>query len=599
KTNPTLTFSAVLNLTVGQKYVMTATSNSAAAISFTSSDVRIATVLGNTLTAVAVGTVTITAGQQANTQFNAASATRVVTIIAAPSVVIILDNNTIFEKLPPGSQIGILYASGLTNASFSTAHPSFRINGNALISNAEFNFLEGPRAYSLIISASGTNGTVSQVFFIETIRQVPYEQTLLSGVYVVGKDQTNYRIITLPYTNQTTAVFDALGGFDKTKWRLFDWNNGAYNEINTTTSLERGRGYFFLTSIDASMPLNPNGNTFTGSHLFKIPVTPGWNLLGNPYPFAMNWNAVSVSINGNKPTNVLIYDGAFQASTAVDIYQGFFVYMPSAGIVSIPLQAGFSFGMNTPSSQTARMSSNANNWQVQFTLANEQTTYTLSALGMSEGAEKGYDAEDLPTVPHFINKASIDFPHSEHFMKSFTKDIQPLSDNTTWDFIAEQSGYRVDFTLSWKIENIPQNELFLLDTKKGRFINMKEKNTYTLDLSSARAFRVYYGEKNFIESAYSNISPNVFDIYPNPTSDKISIPFFTPEEGYSLTLQVFDIHGKHVFSTIHNSSTKGNQTFHVETEKYMSHQGTYFSKMILEKGNTKKEVSQKIVKNEK
>ena len=81
KRSATITFAAIPNLTVGQKYILMATSNSSAAISFTSSDVRIATVLGNTLTAVSTGTTVITASQVENAQFTATTTTQFVKVV--------------------------------------------------------------------------------------------------------------------------------------------------------------------------------------------------------------------------------------------------------------------------------------------------------------------------------------------------------------------------------------------------------------------------------------------------------------------------------------------------------------------------------------
>ena len=82
KSNPTLTFTAIPNLTVGQKYVMTATSNSPVTIIFTSSDTNKVSIRGNTATAKAIGNVVITASQEANATYNPATAQQTVTVVA-------------------------------------------------------------------------------------------------------------------------------------------------------------------------------------------------------------------------------------------------------------------------------------------------------------------------------------------------------------------------------------------------------------------------------------------------------------------------------------------------------------------------------------
>ena len=81
KSNPTLTFTAIPNLTVGQKYTLIATSNSPVAIIFTSSDTNKVSIRGNTATAKAIGNVVITASQEANATYNPATAQQTVTVI--------------------------------------------------------------------------------------------------------------------------------------------------------------------------------------------------------------------------------------------------------------------------------------------------------------------------------------------------------------------------------------------------------------------------------------------------------------------------------------------------------------------------------------
>ncbi|MDI9356119.1 MAG: GLUG motif-containing protein [Chitinophagaceae bacterium] len=81
-TKTTLTFTAIPNLAIGQSHILAATSNSPVAITFITSDTRIATVNGSTLTAVAIGTAVITASQARNPQFNPATTQQTVTVVS-------------------------------------------------------------------------------------------------------------------------------------------------------------------------------------------------------------------------------------------------------------------------------------------------------------------------------------------------------------------------------------------------------------------------------------------------------------------------------------------------------------------------------------
>ena len=85
KTNPTLTFTALPNLTIGQKYVLVATSNSPMPIIFSSTNTNILSISGNTATAGVTGSVTITARQEANAEYNAAIDQQSVSVVSCCS----------------------------------------------------------------------------------------------------------------------------------------------------------------------------------------------------------------------------------------------------------------------------------------------------------------------------------------------------------------------------------------------------------------------------------------------------------------------------------------------------------------------------------
>ena len=81
KTNPTLTFSDLPYLSIGQKYVLIATSNSPVPINFVTSNVGKISITGNTVLAKTTGNVIVTAIQAANAAYNSATATQNITFI--------------------------------------------------------------------------------------------------------------------------------------------------------------------------------------------------------------------------------------------------------------------------------------------------------------------------------------------------------------------------------------------------------------------------------------------------------------------------------------------------------------------------------------
>jgi len=74
KANQTITFGALPNKTTADvPFNLTATASSGLTVSYTSSDTTVASIVGNTVTIVGVGTMTISASQSGNSNYNAAS----------------------------------------------------------------------------------------------------------------------------------------------------------------------------------------------------------------------------------------------------------------------------------------------------------------------------------------------------------------------------------------------------------------------------------------------------------------------------------------------------------------------------------------------
>jgi hypothetical protein len=74
KANQTITFGALPNKTTADvPFNLTATASSGLTVSYTSSDTTVASIIGNTVTIVGVGTTTITASQSGSSNYNAAS----------------------------------------------------------------------------------------------------------------------------------------------------------------------------------------------------------------------------------------------------------------------------------------------------------------------------------------------------------------------------------------------------------------------------------------------------------------------------------------------------------------------------------------------
>src|SRR5690606_6447869 len=71
----------------------------------------------------------------------------------------------------------------------------------------------------------------------------------------------------------------------RSTWRLFEWTNDGYVEH---PGLERaftpGAGFLLVTQDGASFDVQAGRSTSTAAP-YGIELSPGWNLIGNPFAF--------------------------------------------------------------------------------------------------------------------------------------------------------------------------------------------------------------------------------------------------------------------------------------------------------------------------
>lgn len=94
----TITFNPLANVTFGSTFNLTATASSNLSVSYVSSNTNVATISGNVVTAVGIGTTTITASQGGNSFYNpAVNVSKTLTVTQAPQLITfnVLPNKTI------------------------------------------------------------------------------------------------------------------------------------------------------------------------------------------------------------------------------------------------------------------------------------------------------------------------------------------------------------------------------------------------------------------------------------------------------------------------------------------------------------------------
>jgi hypothetical protein len=377
-----------------------------------------------------------------------------------------------------------------------------------------------------------------------------------------GGDVTNYRMIGIPLVLSRTTANDifgnVLGNYDPTNWRMFQFNGSTFDELNGNSPVILGKGYWFI-SRSAQELKTGEGTTVavTASSPFALTLQPGWNQIGNPYPFAISWADVvaanpsqAQNLGGNE-SKIRVYRGSQSDVDVLTKFEGGFVkYLGSTpASIKIPVVKNASLQGGRRDASGARKNDLSQlDWEILFKLSVGKSVYELGGVGMNQSAQDGFDYFDNFNAPRFINYLEIQHP-KKYFGMTYTKDIVSTGNQYIWQFKVESNMIEQYSSLAWDNTYFGvEKEIYLLDVSTHRVINMSSVDHYEFDRSSSKEFKVIFGDTDFAKEALLPDRAVLYDPYPNPFEGKLTIEYSLPKEAarQKTTLSIFDINGSRV-----------------------------------------------------
>ena len=375
--------------------------------------------------------------------------------------------------------------------------------------------------------------------------------TLPGSVLSIGGQEENYRIFGIPHKLASPSINTIFGELEsrqpKTDFRILHFNNASnqYTEFPTMSTISRGLGYW-INLKDAATLVVEGATTPENSKedLFSYSLRPGWNQIGNPYPFPISWNAVR-DASGNAEINVLkSYNGSsFVDDDILNPFEGGFVLL--TGTANVNVVVPFSAKATSGGRAGDLGPDFEGGWMLPLKVENSKL-HSLGGVGMHADADLSFDAFDDAMPPQIFEIPEISFPHAEHFIKNFTRDIVPPLDEYKWDLTVDAGEEQV--VLSWDVNAVMtlSKEMHLLDEGQQRLINMAEEGRCEIPARKSATFKVYYG------TAREDIKPSKIILgkpYPNPFTSRSAISFTLPENqagAYNVSLDVYDMLGRKV-----------------------------------------------------
>ncbi len=358
--------------------------------------------------------------------------------------------------------------------------------------------------------------------------------------------RSSIKIISIPIDlkdNLIQSIFHSLGAYDKKGWRLAHYQSGQNVEYNEgINKIERGEGYWFNAKGKTIAIKTGEGTVgkYDQKNPFKLSLVRGWNQIGNPFPFDIDWmDVLSDNPDVTGVGGLRIYNGLKQNyDTGITLKEnsGGFVFSDKAVILNVEVTLKNRAG-GRKGNPVMNLDIGQPEWLVPFTITQQNTSYSLSAIGMQPEARLSQDQWDEIRLPRLNEFLDLTFYHAEENLMHFTKDIVPTTNEQTWKLFIESSDLEGATLLEWNNDVFGSNasQLFLLDVEAGQFIDMRARNSYSFNHPGKKEFHVYYRNDDM------PVIPDVMMVgepYPNPSSSSISTNILLPESERQMRVEM-------------------------------------------------------------
>ncbi|MCD4795334.1 MAG: T9SS type A sorting domain-containing protein [Bacteroidales bacterium] len=367
---------------------------------------------------------------------------------------------------------------------------------------------------------------------------------------------------------------------------VYAWENHHNGESGAAENLAIGIGYATYNEGDITVEFSGNTHSVINNEDINIPVTlnvndgnsgyyDGWNLVGNPYTSAINWDRGSAASKGDIQNTAYFWDSdtenykyingrdetgnhnevSYVVNGAVnDKYipagQGFFVKATADGNYTLSRSARGHYINDlwkNKNSEKNKKTNISNEKPIQFIkLRIEDAAYSdETVIKFKEDATYGFDDDyDAYKLASSNENIPLIYSGSDDGNTIMSINSLPFPENDIYQIpLSLKTKEAKQYTIKLKESEYSDLDIFLKDNYENTLTDLKKQDQYSFYYEGGQdnnRFAIYYNAKSTdIDQDFTN---DIL-IYPNPSKGIFFIE--TPEQANSIIAK--DITGKEIY----------------------------------------------------
>jgi hypothetical protein len=398
---------------------------------------------------------------------------------------------------------------------------------------------DGLNAITIPSASPETNPAILQVL----IDRLVYPQNLTAR---------RHKMISFPVqliSRQESDVFgDDYGLYDEEprQWRIFRWGGLGYTERFFLTTLQPGMGFWLINRSGAEFDLERVLSPSTAGPV-QITLTPGWNQIGNPFPFSVPWDYITSDQPLQPP---VAYNGRdWQYDIPIlEAWEGYFVNNPGPTNITMQIPP-----IETPEGFSEFLGKEtAAGFQLNLSASGKRSGLVdgHNVAGLGDSAAPGLDLLDRLEPPVIDEYLRLTFVEGKLEM---ARNFKPITGNgQSWRLRLGTSGFEETVRVSLEeTGDLPEGfRLFLVDEDLRRVINLTGNGFETSVTKEPKYINVIIGTDEYVDAASGGLAllPSHYALaqnYPNPFNPETTIRYELPV-ATDVKLVLRNLLGKHV-----------------------------------------------------